>query len=216
MINQQFLDLGFDGYVLYNGGYIEIDGESIFEERMDTELATQTVDMLEELNCDYMIETAHHIYIDKRYKELYTFFKNLGMEEMFSMDFDRDDVLKRAIKIEANVTNKDKQKVSDYLDGKFGTTISFDQHGSDNSFEFFSPTMSKAIGIKKVLEHYGLDIKDTYAFGDGLNDIEMIQLCQVGVAMGNAVDELKAQADITCKPIDKNGLEDILKALFPQ
>lgn len=80
------------------------------------------------------------------------------MEEMFSMDFDRDDVLKRAIKIEANVTNKDKQKVSDYLDGKFGTTISFDQHGSDNSFEFFSPTMSKAIGIKKVLEHYGLDI----------------------------------------------------------
>ena len=65
-----------------------------------------------------MIETAHHIYIDKCYKELYTFFKNLGMEEMFSMDFDRDDVLKRAIKIEANVTNKDKQKVSDYLDGK--------------------------------------------------------------------------------------------------
>ena len=216
MINQQFLDLGFDGYVLYNGGYIEIDGESIFEERMDTELATQTVDMLEELNCDYMIETAHHIYIDKRYKELYTFFKNLGMEEMFSMDFDRDDVLKRAIKIEANVTNKDKQKVSDYLDGKFGTTISFDQHGSDNSFEFFSPTMSKAIGIKKVLEYYGLDIKDTYAFGDGLNDIEMIQLCQIGVAMGNAVDELKAQADIICKSIDKNGLEDILKALFPQ
>ena len=137
-----------------------------------------------------MIETAHHIYIDKCYKELYTFFKNLGMEEMFSMDFDRDDVLKRA--------------------------ISFDQHGSDNSFEFFSPTMSKAIGIKKVLEHYGLDIKDTYAFGDGLNDIEMIQLCQVGVAMGNAVDELKAQADIICKSIDKNGLEDILKALFPQ
>ena len=44
----------------------------------------------------------------------------------------------------------------------------------------------------------------------------MIQLCQVGVAMGNAVDELKAQADIICKPIDKNGLEDILKALFPQ
>ena len=85
MINQQFLDLGFDGYVLYNGGYIEIDGESIFEERMDTKLATQTVDMLEELNCDYMIETAHHIYIDKRYKELYTFFKNLGMEEMFSV-----------------------------------------------------------------------------------------------------------------------------------
>ena len=136
MINQQFLDLGFDGYVLYNGGYIEIDGESIFEERMDTELATQTVDMLEELNCDYMLETAHHIYIDKRYKELYTFLRTSAWKRCF-YGFDRDDVLKRAIKIEANVTNKDKQKVSDYLDGKFGTTISFDQHGSDNSFEFF-------------------------------------------------------------------------------
>ena len=44
----------------------------------------------------------------------------------------------------------------------------------------------------------------------------MIQLCQVGIAMGNAVDELKEHADIICKPINKNGLEDILKALFPQ
>ena len=63
MINQQFLDLGFDGYVLYNGGYIEIDGESIFEERMDTELPTQTVDMLKELICNYMFQKAIKFYI---------------------------------------------------------------------------------------------------------------------------------------------------------
>ncbi len=48
--------------------------------------------------------------------------------------------------------------------------------------------------------------ENTWAFGDGINDIEMIQYAGHGVAIGNACDELKAIADEVCKPISKNGL----------
>ena len=61
---------------------------------------------------------------------------------------------------------------------------------------------------EKVLDYYGLEQKDTYAFGDSENDMEMIELCRVGVAMGNSCDALKQKANIICKSI--HGLADIL------
>lgn len=215
MINQYLLNVGFDGYILANGGYVEIDGQSIYEDRMDYKLCVKTVQMLEDLRCDYMLETADAIYIDPSYHELYDFFSQAGMKEMFQLDFDKDEVLKRTIKIEANVLNKDKEKIENYIQDKFGSVIHHDEHGSENAFEFFSPTISKAVGIQKVLDYYHVSRQQTYAFGDGLNDMEMIEYCEVGVAMGNAVEALKQKADLVCCAIENQGLERILKILFP-
>ena len=196
MLDQKWWDGTFDGYVLNNGGYVEIDGKSIYENRMDYELCLKTANMLEELHCDYMIATANHLYIDPSYKELYNFFVQNGhFKDLFTTKFDRNEVLKRAIKIEANVTNKDREKIENYIQNDFGYVINFDEHGSDNAFEFYSPTISKATGIQKVLDYYHLDQDDTYAFGDGENDLEMIDFCRVGVAMGNACDVLKEKAN---------------------
>lgn len=216
MIDDYFLEAGFDGYILANGGYVELEGQSLYEDRMDYELAMKTADMLETLNCDYMIETANHVYIDKDFHELYDFFVNAGHGDMFVRDFDRDDVLKRTIKMEANVLNKDKEKVISYIENHFGYVINYDQHGTDNAFELYSPTISKAVGIQKVLEHFHLTKEDSYGFGDGVNDMEMIEYCGIGVAMGNAIQELKDIADVVCDSIENNGLEKILKELFPE
>ncbi|MFJ5963563.1 Cof-type HAD-IIB family hydrolase [Bacillus sp. NPDC093026] len=65
---------------------------------------------------------------------------------------------------------------------------------------------SKAEGIKRVIERLPYDIKDTVAFGDGLNDREMIEFVGTGVAMGNAVSELKTLADFITKPVDEDGI----------
>ena len=74
----------------------------------------------------------------------------------------------------------------------------------------------KQTGIQKVLDYYHLDQDDTYAFGDGENDLEMIDFCRVGVAMGNACDVLKEKANIVCKSIVDDELEDVLKILFSE
>lgn len=217
MLDQQWLESDdFDGFILANGGYVEINRQSIYEELMDYQLCVQTVNMLEKMNCDYMIETAQHVYIKPESQELYTFFKEVGFADKFIQDFDRDEVLHRTIKIEANVLNEDRKKIEEYVQNDFGYVINFDQHGTENAFEFYSPTLSKAIGIQKVLDYYHMIQKDTYAFGDGMNDIEMIKFCEVGVAMGNACDELKDCANLICDTIENQGLKKILKQLFPQ
>ena len=137
MLDQKWWDGTFDGYVLNNGGYVEIDGKSIYENRMDYELCLKTANMLEELHCDYMIATANHLYIDPSYKELYNFFVQNGhFKDLFTTKFDRNEVLKRAIKIEANVTNKDREKIEKYIQNDFGYVINFDEQGRDKAFEF--------------------------------------------------------------------------------
>ncbi|MYL32968.1 Cof-type HAD-IIB family hydrolase [Pontibacillus yanchengensis] len=65
---------------------------------------------------------------------------------------------------------------------------------------------SKAIGIEKFIERTGLKKEDTYAFGDGLNDKEMIQFANTGVAMGNAQPEVKELADVVTKNVEEDGL----------
>ena len=51
---------------------------------------------------------------------------------------------------------------------------------------------SKAVGIDKIIEHYGISLHETMAFGDGGNDMAMLRHAGIGVAMGNAGDEVKA------------------------
>ena len=65
---------------------------------------------------------------------------------------------------------------------------------------------SKAEGIKQLVQHLSEKPEQIVAFGDGYNDIEMLQLADIGVAMGNASDAVKAHADFITKPIDEDGI----------
>lgn len=70
---------------------------------------------------------------------------------------------------------------------------------------------SKRVGIEKILEHFGLRREECMAFGDGGNDIPMLQYAGIGVAMGNATDEIKAEADFVTKSVDEDGIVYALK-----
>ncbi|KGX91547.1 phosphatase [Pontibacillus halophilus JSM 076056 = DSM 19796] len=67
---------------------------------------------------------------------------------------------------------------------------------------------SKAIGVQKFLEKVGIPVERSYAFGDGLNDREMLQYVGTGVAMGNAKEEVKLIADLVTGDVEDNGLRE--------
>lgn len=64
-----------------------------------------------------------------------------------------------------------------------------------------------------MLDALGLDMADAWAFGDGLNDIEMLSSVGFGVAMGNAHPNLKAVADYVCPKHIEDGVFEGLRAL---
>lgn len=71
----------------------------------------------------------------------------------------------------------------------------------------------KAIGIDKLLDASGISVQNSVGIGDGPNDVEMLKHVGWGVAMGNAVEELKAIADDITSHVDDNGVHAALKKL---
>ncbi|KAB7707911.1 Cof-type HAD-IIB family hydrolase [Bacillus aerolatus] len=72
---------------------------------------------------------------------------------------------------------------------------------------------SKAEGIKKMMERLKFKMEDVYAFGDGLNDIEMLKLAGTGVAMGNALPPVKKAADMVTTDVAEDGIYLALEKL---
>ncbi|MBO7101913.1 MAG: HAD family hydrolase [Bacteroidales bacterium] len=74
---------------------------------------------------------------------------------------------------------------------------------------------SKAAGMEAICRHFGIRQEETLAFGDGGNDIEMLQWAGIGVAMGNAEQNVKEAADMVTTSVDEEGIEQAVKQLFP-
>lgn len=81
----------------------------------------------------------------------------------------------------------------------------------DYSIDVISRGVSKATGIKMMLQKLGAENVPTFAFGDGFNDIEMIELVDYGIAMGNAVEPLKEKAKHITETNVNNGIVHGLK-----
>ena len=69
----------------------------------------------------------------------------------------------------------------------------------------------KGKGIQAIARHEGFDPSRTIAFGDGGNDTSMILQAGIGIAMGNAIDALKQQADYVTTSVDDDGILNALR-----
>ena len=87
-----------------------------------------------------------------------------------------------------------------------------DSFGEVKWLEIAQKGVEKYKGIAKVAKLEGILNENIIAFGDGLNDVDMLKKCGVGVAMKNALPEVKEQADyITSRTNNENGVVEFLK-----
>lgn len=71
----------------------------------------------------------------------------------------------------------------------------------------------KPRGIERFIKHYGISREETLAFGDGGNDITMLEYAGIGVAMGNAMESVKKHADYVTADPDHDGIARALLTL---
>lgn len=74
-----------------------------------------------------------------------------------------------------------------------------------------SKKAGKAEGIRRMMETYGIRQDEVMAFGDGENDIDMIEFAGIGVAMGNADESVKRCADYVTDDVEKDGIRKALE-----
>ena len=78
--------------------------------------------------------------------------------------------------------------------------------------EFASPDVTKAAGLAFLAQQIGFTRERTVAFGDGENDIELVDWAGYGVAVANAHDRVKEVADFVCPSVDEEGVAQVLEA----
>jgi len=80
--------------------------------------------------------------------------------------------------------------------------------------EFASPDVTKAAGLDFLAQRVGFSQERTVAFGDGENDIELVDWAGYGVAVANAHERVKEVADFVCPSVDEEGVAQVLEAFL--
>ena len=71
--------------------------------------------------------------------------------------------------------------------------------------EINAKNVNKATALRKVCEHYGIDMENTLVIGDNYNDVAMIEAAGIGVAVANAHLQVKEVADFVTKSNNEEG-----------
>lgn len=80
--------------------------------------------------------------------------------------------------------------------------------------EGVNPKVNKGVSMQEVASSYGVSIQEVVAFGDEWNDLEMLAMAGLGVAMGNGCQEAKAIADLIAPTNDEEGVAKVLEEIF--
>ncbi len=232
---KDILALPLDGYIASGGAYVEAEGEIIFNQYIEPEVLREVYQYLMVNEIAFTVENNELIYgtqeqidiqrsifeenINKQKEKYQRSLDNRIYEEATKRIDENYNVFIRLLTVvedfhQVERVNKimfRRSKISkEQMLREIGDFINLYPGSLDNLFlgsgEFYQKGINKAIGIQKILGHYGAEQKDTIAFGDGLNDLEMLQYVGTGVAMGNAVEELKQVADFTTKESYNDGL----------
>ncbi|PRR82162.1 HAD family hydrolase [Clostridium vincentii] len=201
-MSEALLNFGFDGFVLTNGSQVTIKDKLIYNDPINKDFVKELVNNFERLSLQYILQGKLHSYMKENCRELYSFFDSCSISRKYIESvYDIENV--DTYKIEMLCKNK---KDVSYCLSLANSNYDCIQDLERDHFEFYSKRNTKATGILKALDYLNIDIENSYAFGDGTNDIEMLSTVGCGIAMGNASDEVKSYAKKVTDTVHNDGV----------
>lgn len=203
-LSQAILDFGFDGFILANGAQVIIDNNTIYSDPINKEFVKNLISEFERNSIQYILEGEFYSYMKECYKEFYDLYKSLGVSRRYiKSDYDIEEI--DVHKVEMLCTDVEASRVCLSL-VKSASNYDYFSSIDKKSFELYSKKNTKATGILKALDYLDIPIENSYAFGDGKNDIEMLSTVGCGIAMGNACDEVKRHAKEVTDTVYNDGV----------
>ncbi len=212
-VEPRFREIGFDGYVCGCGTNIYYGTQELLYVNQPHEVVAAILQRAREVDVDICFESREEVIFDRSrpfhhpgargqyyaFREHHYDMSHNPEAEDFTCDkfvvwYEREEQLAKF------------REVSD---------LHFEYIDRGGNFcEFVPHHYSKATGISFLLEHFGLQLEDAYAFGDSNNDLPMLSFVPHSVAMGNAMPEsLKEMVSYVTAKASENGIEQALKHL---
>ena len=204
---ENILNFGFNGFVMSNGAVIMLDGKIFFQSSLDTKKIKKLCDFAETENIEYMLESYPDIYCPRGFTACENFFKKIEVDySKFIRDFDIEKISVSKMEFISSRTDLENVEIAyKKILAEPGVTGWADPFHF-KTMEVYSDEVSKATGILKVLEHLNIEVKNSYAFGDGFNDREMLQTVGTSFVMATAKDEVKKFANIVVPSVHDDGV----------
>ena len=219
----RYLNYPVDGFIFSSGSRIEIGSLLLYDHPIQPKMVEEIAEMIRSCHMGVLLGGAKYAYLDD---VCYS-----GVIHYFSRP-DADEATKEKDMIENGMTHMENRIMDDPI-YKMGASKSH-----SGSFEplaeilpkpfrliqtLSSPeadfgdisdgSIMKSDGIRRVVRYYGMSMEDAIGIGDSGNDIDMIKACGIGVAMGNAEEEVKQAADFITDDIDADGILHAFEAL---
>lgn len=194
-----------NGYVTLNGAYCFVEDDLVFSSPISHESAVTIGRYAEAHHVPCIFVPAHGIRAcnpDTLMEEV--FYKHLHADRIpettFEEGWDGD-----IYQITAFFTQSEEEEalrnVTDVNSNRWHPSFT----------DLTNAVCDKRSGVERMATHFGFNKDEVMCFGDGGNDIPMIAYASIGVALGNADNEVKSHADYVTTDVDNDGIANALK-----
>ena len=226
IIGRDILDIGFDGVIASAGAYVSVGDQVLLDSLLPEEVVQDCLSVFHGQGMFCRIETPEGIYTDPQMEEL--------LRDV-SPDPQNSELIRMQKELESGLairkyeeyprrgayklcfTSRDLESVG-RAQAMLGDRFDFVVHPYGESTACFNGEIiprgvDKGRGVELVCRRLGASPADAVAFGDSMNDLEMLQTAGCSVCMENGSPELKKHAGLICPPVGEDGLYQAFETL---
>lgn len=227
-LDRVLLDIGFDGAITNGGGHATFGEEVVVTRLLSAEAVAHLQERFEAHGVHWFLQGHDAMYIspgvapfwDERRTKLSEQRRSGPREGWVELVGEGIAPLREIASADPNTISKTVilsddasavDRVLEELEGKFMHVTGTMPMPFGKSAEIAMLGMNKGATIVELLDHLGFDVQDAIGIGDNWNDIEMFEVCGVGIAMGNAELAVQELADEVTAPLDENGIANAFR-----
>ena len=223
------IDVPYDGVICSAGGYIIIDGQFVYENFMNQYILSEVMTMFFNNKILFKLEAKECIYVTPGIKEFFSahnadiFENNLELirfhEKREAVEYNKPikdfDISKTGIAKLCFIAPKKEsfERCESFLKDFFHVVTFSPKDAPFVNGEIILKHCTKAHGIEQVMNYYGVSMDETIAFGDSMNDYQMLEAVNTGVVYKDSSEELKALGQYYFDGPDDDGIYKVLKEM---
>jgi Cof subfamily protein (haloacid dehalogenase superfamily) len=207
MIKQDILDIGFDGVIAACGTHITYGEQTLQNVLLPQDKLLTALDLMLEHHIDFWLEGPENVYIEslqpsefmEKFIEVFSNWPNIFA------DIRQSQIMANKFSYQLNDQSRF-DLVEPYLQDNFDMIIHHPNIG-----EVVPRGFSKATGMAFLKQYLGCPDATTFAFGDSLNDLDMLKAADVGIAMGGSRRHLIAHSNHLTDSPAEHGIANALR-----